>query len=79
MIKYDMFSLSIGGVVIRFFLMMAVIIAGVFTGQYWLTILGLPIFLSALLGVSFANPKSTAQPKTSHMTVEGQTSLKKAS
>ena len=52
----DMFSLSIGGVVIRFFLMMAVIIAGVFTGMYWLTFLGLPIFLSALLGAKFERP-----------------------
>lgn len=79
MIKYDMFSLSIGAVVIRFFLMMAVIIAGVFTGQHWLTILGLPIFLSALLGVNFARPKSAVQPRASQMTVEGQASLKKAS
>lgn len=79
MIKYNMFSLSVGGVVVRFFLMMAVIIAGVFTGQYWLTILGLPIFLSAMLGISFAAPKSAAQAKTSQMTVEEKASLRKAS
>ncbi len=80
MIKMNMFSLGIGGVVVRFFLMMAIIIVGVFAGMPWLTVLGLPIFLSALLGVSFVKPKSAVQqPKTSQMTVEGPVSLKKAS
>ena len=78
MIKVDMFSLSIGGVVIRFFLMMAVIIAGVFTGMYWLTILGLPIFLSALMGVSLTTP-AAAEAKTSQIKVSDKPNLKKAS
>ncbi len=78
MIKVDMFSLSIGGVVIRFFLMMAVIIAGVFTGMPWLTILGLPIFLSALMGVSLSSP-SVAEAKTGQIQVTEPSNLKKAS
>ena len=78
MIKVDMFSLSIGGVVIRFFLMMAVIIAGVFTGMHWLTILGLPIFLSALMGVSLNSP-ATAEAKTSQIKVTDKSTMKKAS
>lgn len=78
MIKIDMFSLSIGGVVIRFFLMMAVIIAGVFTGMHWLTILGLPIFLSALMGVKLISP-ATAEAKTSQIKVNEKATLKRAS
>lgn len=78
MIKVDMFSLSIGGVVIRFFLMMAIIIAGVFTGMHWLTILGLPIFLSALMGVKVGAP-ATAEAKTSQIKISDNPNLKKAS
>lgn len=47
----DFFSINITTVILRFFLMMAVIIAGVFMGQYWLAVLGLPIFLSVMLGL----------------------------
>lgn len=78
MIKVDMFSLSIGGVVVRFFLMMAIIIVGVFTGMPWLTLLGLPIFLSALMGVSVGGP-ARAEAKTSRMKVSENAKLKKAS
>lgn len=77
MIKMNMFSLSIGGVVVRFFLMMAIIIAGVFTGMYWLTLIGLPIFLSGLLGVRFVLP-SQAEAKTSQLSLENR-NMKKAS
>ncbi|MEL6970035.1 MAG: hypothetical protein AAFZ63_15880 [Bacteroidota bacterium] len=49
----EFFSINIATVIIRFFLMMAVIIIGVFSGQWWLTVLGLPIFLSVMLGISF--------------------------
>lgn len=72
-----MFSLSIGGVVVRFFLMMAIIIVGVFTGMYWLTLFGLPIFLSGLLGVRFVSP-SQAEAKTSQLSLENR-NMKKAS
>ena len=78
MIKVDMFSLSIGGVVVRFFLMMAIIIVGVFTGMPWLTVLGLPIFLSALMGVSIGG-SANAEAKTSKMKVSENAKLKKAS
>ncbi|TNE62134.1 MAG: DUF2892 domain-containing protein [Bacteroidetes bacterium] len=44
------YNLSIGECVMSFFLMMAVIILGISTGQVWLTVLGLPLFLRGLLG-----------------------------
>ncbi len=47
----EFFSINIATVILRFFLMMAVIIAGVFSGQWWLAVLGLPIFLSVMLGL----------------------------
>ncbi len=78
MIKMNMFSLGIGEVVVRFFLMMAVIIVGVFAGMPWLTLLGLPIFLSALLGVSFSSP-SKAEAKTGRINIRKDSQIKKAS
>jgi len=78
MIKMNMFSLGIGEVVVRFFLMMAVIIVGVFAGMPWLTLLGLPIFLSALLGVSFSGP-SKAEAKTGRINIRKDSQIKKAS
>lgn len=47
------FALSFDKIVIRYFLMMAFVIGGVFSGIYWLAGFALPIFLSAILGISF--------------------------
>jgi hypothetical protein len=44
-----MFKLSFAGVVIRFYLMMAVVILAGFSGLWWLAILALPIFLSGIM------------------------------
>ena len=68
----EFFNISVSTIVIRFFIMMAVIIAGVFTGQYWLVVLGLPIFLSGMLGIGFKTKnedvkdakRSNIQPQT---------------
>jgi hypothetical protein len=69
------FSLTFDKVVIRFFLMMALIIGGMFAGQPLIALLALPLFLSALLGVSFM-PK---QKETSVKTIsEGKVTTKQA-
>lgn len=47
------FALSFDKVILRFFLMMGCVIVGLFSGQPLLALLALPLFLSALLGVSF--------------------------
>ena len=47
------FALTFDKVLLRFFLMMACVIGGIFAGQPLVAILALPIFLSAVLGVSF--------------------------
>ena len=44
------YNLSLAEVVVSYLLMMAVIVIGIFSGQTWLTILGLPLFLRGLMG-----------------------------
>lgn len=44
------YNLSMAEVIISYLLMMAVIMTGIFTGQSWLAVLGLPLFLRGLLG-----------------------------
>ena len=56
----EFFSIGIATVILRFFLMMAVIIVGVFSGQWWMAALGLPIFLSIMLGVGVKKDESKA-------------------
>ena len=57
----EFFSIGIATVILGFFLMMAVIIAGVFSGQWWLTVLGLPIFLSIMLGLGIKKTPAKAE------------------
>lgn len=47
------FACTFDKVLIRFFLMMACVIGGLFAGQPLIALLALPLFLSAILGVSF--------------------------
>lgn len=47
------FALSLDYLLIRYFLMMACIIGGLFVGQPVIALLALPLFMSAILGVSF--------------------------
>lgn len=56
------FACTFDKVLIRFFLMMASVIVGLFSGQLLLAILALPLFLSAVLGISFLpEPEKVAQ------------------
>ena len=51
------FELNFATVILRFYLMMAVVIGGFFIGQYWIAAFALPIFLSVMLGARFQRPK----------------------
>lgn len=44
------YNLSIGECILSFLMMMAVIIVGIFSGQAWLAVFGLPLFLRGLMG-----------------------------
>ena len=64
------FELNIGTMMLRFYLLMAVVIVSFFIGQPWLSILALPIFLSAIMGVRFSSSmraKQTAGTRISHV------------
>ncbi len=47
------FAIPFYDVVLRYYLMMAVVLIAGFSGLYFLALLALPIFLSAFLGISF--------------------------
>ena len=49
-------------VIMRFYLMMAVVIFAGFTGVWWLAVLALPIFLSSMMCVKFFD-KNVGAPK----------------
>jgi hypothetical protein len=54
------FELSLGNLLLRYFLMMGLIIAGLFSQQYWLAFLGFPVFLTAIMGISFKRTQRNA-------------------
>jgi len=59
------FELSIGGVILRFYLMMAIVVVAGFIGQWWLAILALPVLLSTMSGIRFSfKAKKEAKIKT---------------
>ena len=70
------FKLDIAGLVLRFYLMMAVVLIGGFTGQWWIAIFALPIFLSAMMGITVGKEK-TAKDNVVRMKTEKEEGLKK--
>jgi len=48
-----LFELSFDKIVIRFYLLMGIVIVAGFAGIWWLAILALPVFFSALMGIQF--------------------------
>ena len=59
MVGYKLFSLSFDKLIIRYYILMAVVIAAFFANVPLLALLALPIFLSSILGVQFILPKAT--------------------
>ena len=47
-----LFQLSFDKLLVRFYLIMLLIIVAGFTGLWWLAILALPIFFTALMGIT---------------------------
>lgn len=76
------FAATFDYILIRFFLMMACVIGGLFAGQPIVALLALPFFLSAILGVSFLPEKegaaAKAQPKTTNNLAKVPTTAKRA-
>ncbi|MCP9234587.1 hypothetical protein [Lewinella sp. JB7] len=57
------YAISIDQIVIRFYLMMAFVLIGEFSGLHFITAIAFPIFLSAILGIRY-EPISKTQPTT---------------
>lgn len=53
------FHLSITGLILRFYLLMAVVLVAGFTGTWAVALLALPIFMSCMLGIT-GEPKPAA-------------------
>lgn len=70
------FDLGIGTVIARFYLMMGVILVAGFTGQWWLTILALPIFLSIMLGISFGKDEKKKDASIKNMNTPAEQAKK---
>ena len=59
------FEANFTTVIMRFYLMMAVVLIAGFTGLWWLAILALPIFLSSMMCVKFFDRKEKGNKKAS--------------
>lgn len=72
------FSLGLGGLIIRFYAMMAVVLIGGFTGQFWIMFFALPIFLSAMMGVSLDKKQEDAKESKNRTLVQNKSKAKAA-
>lgn len=63
----NFFELSITGLIVRFYLLMAVVLVAGFTGVWALALLGLPIFLSCMNGVTFGKKQDIEPLANSHI------------
>jgi hypothetical protein len=61
------FEASIGTIISRFFLLVALVIVAGFSGQWWISIFALPVLLSAMTGVRFGSKKKNVVAKHSTM------------
>lgn len=72
------FSLGLGTLVLRFYAMMAVVILGGFTGQYWIMVFALPIFLSAMMGIKMGGKKNETKTVSKNRRLQQNDSAAKA-
>lgn len=66
------YAITFDKVIIRFYLMMGVVLLGMFSGVYAIAFLALPLFLSAILGVEFTMPGRKA---ATHATAQQPTKV----
>ena len=69
MIKLAAYELSMTSVVLRFYLLMAVVIIAGFAGVWYVALLALPIFLSTMLGIKIDRPATAKKQATAAKTV----------
>ena len=76
--KLSMYELSITGYMWRFFLMMGIVIAAVFTGQTYLALFASVLFLSMMLGIKVETSSKSKKNNVIQMNNSIKT-MKKAS
>jgi hypothetical protein len=54
-------DLSIASLIFRFYLLMAIVIGAGFSGYWAISLLALPVFFSALMGIKIKWPKGHAR------------------
>ncbi len=69
------FAVDLGTMMMRYYLMMAIIIVAGFTGTWLLAYLAVPVFLSAILGVGFFDRDSKAAIHQSDMRVTDRSDI----
>jgi len=67
--KIKFFKADWISILLRFYLLMAIVIAAGFSGVWWLAILALPIFISCMLGISYSN--NLTEAKTMFIKAQG--------
>jgi hypothetical protein len=60
-----LFSLNFGTLILRFYLLMAIVIGAFFIGIPALALLALPVFFVSMMGVKFASPRLNNKKKPS--------------
>ena len=67
MLRYEFFKLDFAGVLVRYYLLMTVVLIGGFSGQWWIGLFALPIFVSAITGlkISYRKPVVAEEVRTS--------------
>ncbi len=59
-----LYQLNLATLVVRLYLLMAIVIVAFFIGMPWLSILALPVFLSAMMGIRFSKNQRNPVAKT---------------
>ncbi len=54
-------DLSITSLILRFYLLMAIVVGSGFTGYWVISLLALPVFFSALMGIKMSWPTAHAR------------------
>ena len=60
-----LFRISLVSMMMRYYLMMAIIVIAGFSGIWLLSLLALPVFFSALMGLQFKNTTMTTRRRKS--------------
>jgi len=64
MLRIELFALRWETALLRYYLLMAIAIIAGFSGQYWIGIFCLPVFISAITGMKVYRSQPTEVAKT---------------